>query len=210
MQELQAVFGIAILIMSVVIHEVSHGYVALLFKDQTAKMAGRLTLNPIKHLDPLGSVIVPAILIISNTPFPFGWARPVPVNERNLVGGKKAIILVSAAGVLANMLVAVVFGIFIRLAGIFSFDNQAFLYITSIIVLSNIGLAIFNLIPVPPLDGSKILLGLLPARFIGAIRFLESYSLVLVILLVVLLWKFDFISPVIVFLFQFITGISIR
>lgn len=210
MQELQAVFSVAILIMSVVIHEVSHGYAALFFKDQTAKMAGRLTLNPIKHLDPVGSVLVPILLIVSHSPFPFGWARPVPINERNLVGGRKALILVAAAGVLANFLVAIIFGIFIRIMVIAGFQNQAFLYISSIIVLSNIGLAIFNLIPVPPLDGSKILLSLLPARMFSFIRFVESYAMILVILLIIVLWKFDFISPIIVFLFQLLTGVALQ
>ncbi len=210
MQELQAVFSVAILIMSVVIHEVSHGYAALFFKDQTAKMAGRLTLNPIKHLDPVGSVLVPILLIVSHSPFPFGWARPVPVNERNLEGGKKALILVAAAGVLANLLVAVIFGILIRVMVVIGLENQAFIYISSIIVLINIGLAIFNLIPVPPLDGSKILLSLLPARMFSFIRFVESYALILVVLLVIVLWKFDFISPIIVFLFQLLTGVALR
>ncbi len=210
MQELQAVFSVAILIMSVVIHEVSHGYAALYFKDQTAKMAGRLTLNPIKHLDPVGSVLVPILLIVSHSPFPFGWARPVPVNEQNLVGGKKALTMVAGAGVLANLLVAVVFGILIRIMVMIGFKNEAFLYISSIIVLINIGLAIFNLIPVPPLDGSKILLSLLPPKMFSFVRFIESYALILILLLVIFLWKFDFISPIIIFLFHFLTGVSLE
>lgn len=210
MQELQALFGIIILIFSVVIHEVSHGYAALYFQDQTAKVAGRLTLNPLKHLDPVGSVIVPLLLILSHAPFPFGWARPVPYNERNLVGGKKAILAVVSAGIGANLLIALIFGLLIRLVSLSGFQSEAFVYIASIIVLINIGLAIFNLIPVPPLDGSKILFNILPIRFLPTLRFLEKYSFMLVLVLVMILWQFDFISPLITGLFQLLTGIRIQ
>src|SRR3989338_1528199 len=112
---MQEIFTIIILIMSVVIHEVSHGYAALFFGDQTAKFEGRLTLNPIKHLDPIGSVLIPLLLIISHAGFIFGWARPVPYNPNNLRNKKNGTIAVASAGILANLFIALIFGILIRI-----------------------------------------------------------------------------------------------
>src|SRR3989344_4427420 len=115
MDATNGLFYIVILIMSVVIHEVSHGFMAEYFGDKTARYAGRLTLNPLKHLDLFGSVLLPAILVISNTPFLFGWAKPVPYNPDNLSNRKWGTIAVAAAGVLANFSIAILFGIIIRL-----------------------------------------------------------------------------------------------
>src|SRR3989338_973055 len=156
-----AVFYIAILIMSVVIHEVSHGFMAEFFGDKTARFAWRLTLNPIKHLDLFGSIILPVVLVLSHSPFLFGWAKPVPYNPDNLSNKKWGTIAVAAAGVLSNFAVAIIFGIIIRLSSSFSLPD-AFYSITFMIVITNLVLAIFNLIPIPPLDGSKILFAFLP------------------------------------------------
>src|SRR3989338_3310019 len=163
MQATDAVFYIIILVMSIVIHEVSHGFMAEYFGDKTARFAGRLTLNPLVHLDFFGSILLPVLLVLSHSPFLFGWAKPVPYNPENLSNKKWGTIAVAAAGVLANFSIAIIFGLLIRFSPSFPFDVPAGFYvITSIIVLINLALGLFNLIPIPPLDGSKILFSLLP------------------------------------------------
>src|SRR3989344_1166355 len=158
---IDTIFSIAALVMSVVIHEVSHGYAALRGGDQTAKLAGRLTLNPLKHLDPIGSFLVP--LLTSLAGFTFGWAKPVPYNPYNLRNKRFGEALVATAGPLSNILIAIIFGIIVRVSALYELPvSVAFLKIVGIIVLINIVLAIFNLVPIPPLDGSKILLSILP------------------------------------------------
>lgn len=153
------IFLIAILILSVVIHEVSHGMIANWLGDPTARLEGRLTLNPIKHIDPMGSVILPAILILSGTGFIFGWAKPVPYNPYNLRrGGRWAEALVAVAGPASNLLIALIFGVIVRL-GILPVNTIG---LAVSIVFLNILLALFNMIPIPPLDGSKVLAPFLP------------------------------------------------
>lgn len=157
------IFIILILIFSVVIHEVSHGYAANALGDPTARLSGRLTLNPIKHLDIMGSIIIPAILILTSAGFVFGWAKPVPYNPYNLrKGGKWAEAIVAGAGPVSNFLIAIVFGFLLRFGISFGFATVPFIQISGIIVFVNIMLGMFNLIPIPPLDGSKVLAGLLP------------------------------------------------
>ncbi len=161
--QLDIIFGIVALVMSVVIHEVSHGYMANWLGDPTARMEGRLTLNPLKHLDPMGSVFLPIILVLTHSPILFGWAKPVPYNPYNLRrGGLWAEALVAGAGPASNLLLAFAFAIFLRV-GIASgiiYDTTLALGFT--IVFINVMLALFNLIPIPPLDGSKILSAILP------------------------------------------------
>ncbi len=203
---MDTIFYVAVLIMSVVVHEVAHGFVAEYFGDQTARYAGRLTLNPIKHLDFFGSILLPALLVISHSPFLFGWAKPVPYNPENLSNKKWGTVWVSAAGVLVNFFIALIFGIFIRFSE--NLDLPASFYmITSIIVMVNLGLGIFNLVPIPPLDGSKILLSLLPNSFFGFSEFLERYSLVLLIVFIV--FFANYLSPILVFLFYLFTGLAL-
>ncbi len=204
-----SIVAVLILIMSVVIHEVSHGYTAHLFGDKTAWYAGRLTLNPIKHIDLFGSIIVPGILVLTSAPVAFGWARPVPVNERNLSPRRWGALVVSAAGVIANFSLAIIFALVLRVGIAMGFATDGFALITSIIVLTNIGLGIFNLVPVPPLDGSKILFALLPARFAPLQNMLERNALIVVLFLMLFLWQFDFISPLIRVLFQALTGVTL-
>ena len=198
------IFYIAVLIMSVVIHEVSHGYAALYWGDQTARLAGRLTLNPLKHLDPVGSVLIPLILVITKAGIIFGWARPVPYNPNNLRNQKWGTLSVAAAGILANLLVAVVFSVLLRAAYAFDLASPAFYSIATIIVLLNIVLAVFNLVPIPPLDGSKILFSLLPLRSRNIQYFLERYSLFILLFFIFFLWKY--LSAVIFYLFGLFTG----
>jgi Zn-dependent protease len=204
MQGIQAVFYIAILIMSIVVHEISHGFMAEYFGDDTARNAGRLTLNPIPHLDLFGSILLPAVLVLTHSPFMFGWAKPVPYNPNNLSDKKWGTIAVAAAGILANFAIAIVFGIIIRLT-LGMAMSSSFYFITSAIVIVNLALAIFNLVPIPPLDGSKILFSLFPETISSKIFQYEQYSLIL--LLVFIVFFSDYLFPILSFLFHIITGL---
>ena len=191
--------------MSVVIHEVSHGFMAEYFGDDTARNAGRLTLNPIKHLDLFGSILLPAVLILSKAGFVFGWAKPVPYNPNNLSNRKWGTLAVASAGVLANFFIAIIFGIIIRISSNFVLPS-GFYFITSAIVIVNLALGIFNLVPIPPLDGSKILFSFLPERAFSFILVYEQYSLIL--LLVFIVFFSDSLYPILAFLFNLITGLA--
>ncbi len=205
MQATDAVFYVAILIMSVVIHEISHGFMAEYFGDRTARNAGRLTLNPLKHLDLFGSIILPAVLYFSSG-FVVGWAKPVPYNPDNLTDRKWGTIAVASAGIIANICIAILFGLILRFSVGFNVP-AGFNFIISSIVVINLALAIFNLVPIPPLDGSKILFEILPESFYFIVRALEQYSLVFLIIFVVFLSNYLF--PVMAFLYHIITGLPI-
>ena len=152
---------LVVLILSIVLHEVAHGYAAFKLGDPTAKLQGRLSLNPIVHLDPMMSVILPGLLFFSGSPFLFGAAKPVPYNPYNFTDQKYGEAKVAAAGPAANILIALVFGLLIRFSDVLSLPN-AFVELSFGIIVLNIFLALFNLLPVPPLDGSKILPVFLP------------------------------------------------
>jgi len=204
------IFYVVILIMSVVIHEISHGFMAERFGDQTARHAGRLTLNPLAHLDLFGSILLPALLIISKAGFLFGWAKPVPYNPDNLSDRKWGTFWVAAAGVLANFGLAIIFGLLIRVAPYLALPAgvAADLYfIATAIVLINLGLGIFNLVPIPPLDGSKILFTFLPSSLYGVISFLETYSFIFLIIFII--YFSDVLFPILAGLFQLITGLPL-
>jgi Zn-dependent protease len=206
MDATNAIFYVIILVMSIVIHEVSHGFMAEYFGDDTARNAGRLTLNPIPHLDMFGSILLPAVLVLSHSPFLFGWAKPVPYNPNNLSNKKWGTIAVASAGVLANLLIAIIFGIIIRLSSGIALQSN-FYFITSVIVIVNLALAIFNLVPIPPLDGSKILFSFLPDRAFSFIIAYEQYSLIL--LLVFIVFFSDYLFPILAFLFHMVTGLAL-
>lgn len=199
-------FQIAILIMSVVVHEVSHGYAAGLLGDDTAKWEGRLTLNPLRHLDPLGSFIVPLVAYFTGG-FIFGWAKPVPYNPYNLRPGRWSEAIVAGAGPLSNLSIALVFGLILRSGATLGWANQAFVDITAVVVFINLILAVFNLVPIPPLDGSKLLLALFPEKMPQLRAFFDRYGLILVLLFIFFFWKF--ILPIVALAFTFITGIAI-
>ncbi len=163
-----SIFTIIVLIFSVIMHEVAHGYAALLLGDQTAHRAGRLTLNPIAHIDPIGSIILPALLVISHSGFLFGWAKPVPYNPYNLRNQRWGEAVVGAAGVLTNFILALVFAGVTRLA--IGYGDEMFAQLSALIVLVNLSLGCFNLIPLPPLDGYTVLRGVMPVRFSLALR----------------------------------------
>lgn len=203
------IFQLAILIFSVVIHEVSHGLAANALGDPTAKYAGRLTLNPLKHLDPFGSVILPFLLAFAHLPI-IGWARPVPYNPYNLKLRNQDLgsAVVGAAGPGANIAIAVIFGFLIRAAPLWagSIGNIAepLAGIMGLIVLINLVLAVFNLVPIPPLDGSKVLFSLLPYYWFGFRMFLERFGFFL--LLIFIFYLSQWILPVVFFLYRAITG----
>jgi Zn-dependent protease len=205
MESLEFIFAIAILIMSVVAHEVMHGYVAYLLGDPTAKLSGRLTLNPIRHLDVMGSFIVP-IMTYALGGVIFGWAKPVPYNPYNLRKGKWGPAIVAAAGPATNYSIAIIIGLLLRFSPALGIASPAFVQITSLIVLVNIVLGTFNLVPIPPLDGSKVLFALLPYRLDYIRHFIERYWLVGIGIFILFLWQFLF--PIITLLFSLITGIG--
>lgn len=202
-----SIFYFLVLIISIIVHEVAHGLAAEREGDSTARMLGRITLNPLKHLDWFGSVILPAVLILSGTGFVVGWAKPVPYNPNNLKRGNKSVAIVSIAGIIVNLSIAILFGLAIRIASASGLASSAFFEISSIIVLVNIVLALFNAIPIAPLDGFRFLSAVLPARFERQMRLIEQYSLLL--LLVFLFFGWRFVAPLAFKLFTLITGISL-
>lgn len=202
------IIQIAILLMSVVIHEVSHGAMANYLGDPTAKYAGRLSLNPIKHLDPWGSLLVPLFLLIIRSPVLFGWAKPVPVNFYNLRNQKYGPALVAGAGPGSNIIIALIFGLTLRFAPLgASIYTQNLAQIFIYIVILNLLLAVFNLLPIPPLDGSKILFSILPSKCQHIAVSMERYGMIL--LLFVIFFLFRFILPIVFWLFKIIVGSSI-
>ena len=214
MQIETAIFAIAVLVFSVIIHEISHGYMAGFLGDPTARLAGRLTLNPAKHLDPLGSIIIPALLALSPGGFIIGWAKPVPYNPYNLKNQRWGDALVSGAGPASNIGIAIIFSIIMRVGIAFGFLSSTLVQAISLIVLINLVLAIFNLIPIPPLDGSKILMSVLSYnqrnKFLQFqdifLRFGFLGMVVFIFIFIYLLWPF--FSAFISFLFTLLTGIS--
>lgn len=201
------VFQLAVLIFSVMVHEVSHGIAALKLGDTTAKDQGRLTLNPIKHLDVFGSLVLPITLyILSGGSFVLGWAKPVPFNPNNLKNPKKDSGIIAAVGPLSNLIVAVVFGLILR--ALFPLAEvgvvASLILLINFVVFINVLLAIFNLLPLPPLDGSNILFSLLPDRFYKIQEFLIRYGFWLLILF--LLFGFQLITPIIGSIYKFLVG----
>jgi Zn-dependent protease len=202
--QLEVVFQIAVLIMSVVIHEVSHGYAAYLLGDPTAKYEGRLTLNPLKHLDMVGSVIVPLVSYYLGG-FIFGWAKPVPYNPYNLRPGRWSEAKVALAGPASNLALALIFGLFLRIGLSSGSLSDPIIHITGLVVFINILLAIFNLVPLPPLDGSKLLFALFPEKTQQFRRTFEQYGFLFVLIFIFFFWQL--VSPVIAWIFSLITGL---
>lgn len=199
-------FIIAVVIMSVVVHEVSHGFAALALGDPTAKYQGRLTLNPIRHLDPVGSVIVPLLGYFLGG-FIIGWAKPVPFNPYNLRNAKWGEALVALAGPVSNFFLAVVFSGVIRASQYYGFGGEAFVSISAFVVLINITLGIFNLIPIPPLDGSKILFAILPYSLRSFRYTLEQFGPIFALVFAFVFW--GFLSPIVQKVFSLLTGLSL-
>ena len=152
---------IVVLILSVVIHEMAHGYAANWLGDPTARLAGRLSANPLVHLDPMMSVILPGILLATGSPILFGAAKPVPYNPYNFTNQKWGEAIVAAAGPFANFFIAGIFAVLVRLSDVLQL-SESFTSLAVSVIMLNIFLAFFNLVPIPPLDGSKILPRFLP------------------------------------------------
>jgi len=203
---MEYIFLIIILIFSIVIHEVSHGAMAYYLGDPTAKYAGRLTLNPLKHLDPIGSVILPLLLVVIRSPILFGYAKPVPINPYNFRDQKYGSLKVSLAGPGANLAVAVFFGLLLRFIPLLS-SFSGLIQIFSYIVYINILLAVFNLLPIPPLDGSHVLFTFLPPSAIKIKIFLQQFGFF--ILIFIILFLFPWIALVINWIFSLICGFSL-
>jgi Zn-dependent protease len=170
---------------AIVLHECAHGWVAHRLGDPTAKFLGRLTLNPLKHIDPIGTVLVPAVLYLihafgwTKSLLMFGWAKPVPVNFSRLRNPKRDMMLVAMAGPLVNFLIAF---LLIRLVNLNFLTGTAQDLLIAAVIL-NIGLACFNMIPIPPLDGSRIVMGLLPEELEKTYSSLEPFGIIIVIVL---------------------------
>jgi len=177
------------LISSIILHEIAHGYIAFIFGDNTAKNLGRLTLNPVPHIDPLGSILLPGILMVTGAPILIGWAKPVPVNPRYFKNPYRDMMWVAIAGPLTNITIAVICSIILKSIPadlinqsqlsamlIFSFALKTFIQI-------NLVLALFNLFPIPPLDGSRILMNFLPSHLQSKLHEFERYGFLVIFLL---------------------------
>jgi Zn-dependent protease len=181
-----------------------HGWMAERLGDNTAKEAGRLTLNPIPHLDLFGSIILPTLMALSGTGIIFGWAKPVPFNPNNLRDKKWGSAKVAMAGPLGNLIIALTLGLCLRFLEI---ANPTMIALFAMAILINLVLMIFNLVPLPPLDGSKVLMAFLPFKWQIQFIKLEKYGMILVILFIFL--AFDIIIPVTFFLMKLIVGNSV-
>lgn len=198
-------------LLAIIIHEVSHGWVACYFGDKTAKFAGRLTLNPVKHVDPIGTIVLPVMMFILQTGFLFGWAKPVPVDPRNFKKPLPHMAIVALAGPFSNLVMAFLWAIFVKLIIVFnpvvSMTNTALMYMGHIGIIMNLMLGALNLLPIPPLDGSRILAALIPRRYLPILARIEPFGFIilLALLLTNILWFI--LNPIISFSLHVITHV---
>lgn len=187
------------IIMGAIIHEYSHGWAANELGDPTAKDLGRLTLNPIVHIDPIGSILLPLLTLLSPGNFLFAYAKPVPYNPQNLKYATWGPALVGIAGPLSNLVIALLLGLVMRFV-----PPSPFTAFLSIGVWANVILAVFNMVPIPPLDGSKVLFAVLPDRWRSVEYFLERYGIFFFFIFI--FYFFRFLSPAMLFVYQVFTG----
>jgi len=214
MQQLTLVQKLAVAVIPVLfaitLHEVAHGWIARRFGDRTAEMLGRLTINPLKHIDPLGTIVVPALsLMLGN--FLFGWAKPVPVSVRNLRHPRRDMIFVAVAGPVANLLMAIFWAFLARAVMGLGLQGGAAVFLLGMAqvgVLINVILAVFNMFPLPPLDGGRVVAGLLPPASAARFESLERYGLLIIIALLFtgILWKV--LGPVMSFVSDLVLTIA--
>ncbi|MFH1246569.1 MAG: site-2 protease family protein [Candidatus Liptonbacteria bacterium] len=202
------IFELIIFLFAVILHEVAHGLVAEHLGDPTARQAGRLTLNPLAHIDPIGSVLLPILLAIpalyGAPTIIFGWAKPVPYNQNNLKNPRSGAVKIALAGPITNLLIALIFGLFLRAA--IGYQMGTLILPLGLIIYINIVLGVFNLVPIPPLDGSKLLYLFLPQdqRGYRIMAVLERYGFI--VLLAFLFWGFGIVSYVANLIFSLIVG----
>ena len=199
---LRFLLSLPFFLLAVIVHEYAHGLVAYKLGDPTAKHMGRLTLNPLAHIDLIGTIILPLLLLMVRAPFIFGWAKPVPINFLSLKNPKRDMILVSIAGPFSNIALALMLSIIIR-TNIFGVNSLGYLFLATAILI-NLVLAVFNIIPIPPLDGSKIVMGLLPPRYMRAYASIEPYGFIILMGLLYIGLIDKVIWPVIVALSGFL------
>lgn len=194
------------ILIAITFHELSHGFVANRLGDPTAKMLGRLTLNPLAHIDLFGTILLPLMLIVLHAPFVFGYAKPVPINPMNFRNPRKGMAISAAAGPITNIIIALISGIILRIMIPFSAFLPSALaekviaplaIIFAYSVLINIVLAAFNMIPFPPLDGGRVLVGLLPSRQAISFSRIEPFGFIIVLLLMYTHIAGIFINPLI-------------
>jgi Zn-dependent protease len=174
-------------IFAVTVHEVAHGWIARSLGDPTAHELGRLSLNPLKHVDPIGTVLVPALLVLTHAGFLFGWAKPVPVDWRKFKDPRRDMAVVAAAGPLSNLAMALAWGMVFKIGSMMDADQGIWTGVMLMAragILINVSLMVLNLLPLPPLDGGKVAIGLLPARAALALARLEPYGMLILVVLV--------------------------
>lgn len=194
------ILSLAVFFSAVVIHEFAHGLVAFWLGDKTAKYAGRLTLNPLAHIDPIGTIFLPLLLMISKSPVVFGWAKPVPINYWGLRNPKRDILWVGLAGPLSNIAVAFLLSLVIKTLH----PSLILLYLAQQAIVVNLVLAVFNLMPIPPLDGSRVVISLLPVSLIDKYTSIERYGFIILFALLYFGFFERVIYPVVKIILNFL------
>ncbi|PIV39574.1 MAG: site-2 protease family protein [Candidatus Omnitrophica bacterium CG02_land_8_20_14_3_00__42_8] len=190
--------SLCIFFFAVIIHEYAHGWVAWKMGDSTARFMGRLTLNPLAHIDPLGTILLPLILIITHSPVLFGWAKPVPVDFFNLNNPKRDMIWVGLAGPMANIIFAIALSLLLKIP--FLMASHLAVSVITVSIMANLVLAVFNILPIPPLDGSRIMMGILPYNLGAEYAKIEPYGFIIIFGLLWIGFINTIIWPVVIFL----------